>query len=208
VALIDLSTARKIINMKDRVSGIVLKLDDMFAAPKFTGENGYIAKALSDFNIDSMSWIDRNQVLFKWMKLEKWAAFIMLSLIIIVAAFNIISSQIMTVMDKTREIGILKSMGATKMNIMRIFVYQGAFVGISGTMIGGIAGIGLSLLQDHYRIISLPADIYFVSSLPMDLQITDVIAVVSVAMLLCWFSSVYPAKKAAELVPVDAIRSE
>jgi lipoprotein-releasing system permease protein len=208
VALIDIAIAQKILNLQGRASGIVLKLDDMFQARKFTGENGYIATALSDYNYDSMSWIDRNQVLFKWMKLEKWAAFIMLSLIIIVAAFNIVSSQIMMVMDKTREIGIMKSMGANNTSIMRIFVYQGAFVGISGTLVGGLVGIALCVLQDRYRLISLPADIYFISALPMDLQLTDVLAVTVVAMLLCWFSSVYPAKKAAELVPVDAIRSE
>jgi lipoprotein-releasing system permease protein len=91
---------------------------------------------------------------------------------------------------------------------MRIFVYQGAFVGISGTLSGALGGIALCVLQDRYRLISLPADIYFISALPMDLQISDVFAVTAVAMLLCWFSSVYPAKKAAELVPVDAIRSE
>lgn len=208
VVLIDLALAQKTVNLQGRVSGIVLKLDNMFHARKYTGENGYIAKALSDYNYDSMSWIDRNQVLFKWMRLEKWAAFLMLSLIIIVAAFNIVSSQIMMVMDKTREIGILKSMGATNRSIMRIFVYQGAFVGITGILVGGLFGIALCILQDRYRIISLPADIYFISALPMDLQVTDVLAVTAVAMLLCWFSSVYPAKKAAELMPVDAIRAE
>jgi lipoprotein-releasing system permease protein len=208
VVLIDLGVAQDVLGLGGRVSGIAMKLDDMFQAHKFTGESGYIAKALPEYTVDSMSWIDRNQVLFKWMKLEKWAAFIVLSLIVIVAAFNIVSSQIMLVMDKTREIGILKSMGADNRSIMRIFVYQGAFVGVSGVLIGGLTGIVLCLVQDHYRIISLPADIYFVSALPMDLQITDILAITGVALLLCWFSSFYPAKKAAELVPVDAIRSE
>ncbi len=208
VALIDIAVAQKLVNLSGQASGIVLKLDDMFQAHRYTGAHGYVAKALSAYNYDCMSWIDRNQVLFKWMKLEKWAAFIVLCLIVIVAAFNIVSSQIMMVMDKTREIGILKSMGANNRSIMRVFVFQGAFVGITGTLIGGLAGITLCLLQDHYRFISLPADIYFVSALPMDLQITDVLAVTAVAILLCWFSSFYPAKKAAELVPVDAIRSE
>ncbi|MHB9031040.1 MAG: ABC transporter permease [Candidatus Latescibacterota bacterium] len=208
VALIDLHRAQEIVNLADRVSGIVVKLTDMFQANRYAGPDGHIARELGDFNYDSMSWIDRNQVLFKWMKLEKWAAFIILSLIVIVAAFNIVSSQIMMVMDKTREIGILKSMGATNKSIMRIFVYQGAFVGLSGTLIGGLTGFCLTYLQDRYRIISLPPDIYFISALPMDMQITDVLAITAVALFLCWFFSFYPAKRASQLAPVEAIRAE
>jgi lipoprotein-releasing system permease protein len=114
----------------------------------------------------------------------------------------------MMVMDKTREIGILKSMGASNGSIMRIFVYQGAFVGIVGTALGGLAGIVFSYLQDKYQIISLPSDVYFISAVPMDLQITDLLAITVIALFLCWISSYYPAKKAAQLAPVDAIRSE
>lgn len=208
VVLVDLDHAQKMLDLGEQASGISVKLNDMFKAKKYSGPDGYISRALSDYNYYTSSWIDRNQVLFKWMKLEKWAAFLVLSLIIIVAAFNIVSSQIMLVMDKTREIGILKSMGATNKSIMRIFVYQGAFVGISGTLVGGLGGFILTFIQDKYRIISLPADVYFISALPMDMQITDVFAIVVVALFLCWFSSFYPAKKAAQLVPVDAIRTE
>jgi len=208
VAIIDIRRAQEVINLPERVTGIVVKLEDMFQANRYTGPDGYIARILGDFNYDSMSWIDRNQVLFKWMKLEKWAAFIILSLIIIVAAFNIVSTQIMMVMDKTREIGILKSMGATNKSVMRIFVYQGAFVGVSGTFIGALTGLGLTFLQDRYRIISLPPDIYFISALPMDMQVSDILSITAVALFLCWFFSFYPAKRAAKLAPVDAIRAE
>lgn len=208
VALIDIHEAQTILNLPDRVSGIALKLDDMFAAERYTGSGGAVARALPEFNYDTTSWIDRNQVLFKWMRLEKWAAFLILSLIIIVAAFNIVSSQIMTVMDKTREIGILKSMGATNANIMRIFMYQGIFVGITGTLLGGLGGLVVTFIQDRYQIISLPPDVYFISALPMDIQFTDVFSIAVVALFLCWFFSFYPAKRAAALVPVEAIRSE
>ena len=146
-------------------------------------------------------------MLFKWMKLEKFAAFVVLSLIVLVAAFNIVSSLIMLVMDKTREVGILKSMGATNKSIQRIFVFQGVFVGLSGTLIGSVTGTVVCLIQDKYRILSFPADVYFISSLPMDLQYSDVFAITAVALFLCWLSSYYPAKKAAELEPVEAIRS-
>ena len=208
VVLIDIKNAQKILNLDNKISGISIKLTDMFKAGKYTGESGYIEKTLGGHPFTSISWIERNRVLFKWMKLEKWAAFIVLSLIIIVAAFNIVSSQIMMVMDKTREIGILKSMGASNGSIMRIFVYQGAFVGIVGTALGGLAGIVFSYLQDKYQIISLPSDVYFISAVPMDLQITDLLAITVIALFLCWISSYYPAKKAAQLAPVDAIRSE
>ncbi|MDP2984283.1 MAG: ABC transporter permease [Candidatus Latescibacter sp.] len=208
VVLIDIHRAQKILNLDGKISGISLKLNDMFKAEKYTGEGGYIEKSLGGYPFTSISWIERNRVLFKWMKLEKWAAFIVLSLIIIVAAFNIVSSQIMMVMDKTREIGILKSMGASNRSIMRIFVYQGAFVGVVGTAIGGMVGIMFSFLQDKYQLISLPSDVYFISAVPMDMQLTDILSITAVALFLCWFSSYYPAKKAAQLAPVDAIRSE
>ena len=208
VALIDISEAQKILGLKDSVSGIVMKLDNAFAAKNYTKPDGLIEQVLGKYPYYSEDWIEHNKILFGWMKLEKWASFIVLSLIILVAAFNIINSLIMMVMDKTREVGILKSMGATNKSIRRIFVYQGAFVGICGTLMGSMIGFVLCHIQDKYRILSLPSDIYFVSAVPVDLQARDFIAINLVALLLCWISSFYPAKKAADLDPVDAIRSE
>ncbi len=208
VMLIDITEAQKIIGFDEkRVSGIVLKLEDMFQASQYTKEDGLIDKALGGYPYSSLSWMEQNQILFRWMKLEKWAAFIVLSLIILVAAFNIISSLTMMVMDKTREVGILKSMGATNKSIERIFVYQGAFVGICGTLLGSVIGTLLCYLQDKYQFISFPGEIYFISALPMDLQMRDTVAITVVTLFLCWLSSFYPAKKAAELDPVEAIRS-
>ncbi|MFC1607421.1 FtsX-like permease family protein [Candidatus Latescibacterota bacterium] len=207
VVLVDIAETQRLLDMENMASGIVLKLDDVFSADKYSTEGGLIEQVIGSFPYYSESWIEKNIVLFKWMKLEKLAAFIVLSLIVIVAAFNIVSSLIMLVMDKTREVGILKSMGATSKSIQRIFVYQGAFVGICGTMIGSITGTVVCLIQDKYQILSFPADVYFISSLPMDLQFSDVFTITAVALFLCWLSSYYPAKKAAELEPVEAIRS-
>jgi len=207
VVLIGISEAQRILQYGDKATGIVLKLQNMFHADRYTREGGLIEKALGGKPYFSESWIEKNQILFRWMKLEKWAAFIVLSLIVLVAAFNIVSSLIMMVMDKTREVGILKSMGATDKNIERIFVYQGAFVGVCGTIAGSVLGTVICMIQDKYRLLSFPPDIYFISALPMDLQIRDVVSITAVALLLCWLSSYYPAKKAAELSPVDAIRS-
>jgi len=209
VLLIDITEAQKIIGFEEKkVSGIVLKLEDMFHASQYTKEDGLIDKALGGYPYSSLSWMEQNQILFRWMKLEKWAAFIVLSLIILVAAFNIVSSLTMLVMDKTREVGILKSMGATNKSIERIFVYQGAFVGVCGTLLGSVIGTLLCYLQDKYQFISFPGEIYFISALPMDLQMRDAVAIIVVTLFLCWISSFYPAKKAAELDPVEAIRSE
>ncbi len=209
VMLIGLEKAQEINGYDaDTVSGIVLKLEDMFKAEQYAAQDGIIDQALGGYPFSSMSWMEQNQILFRWMKMEKWAAFIVLSLIILVAAFNIISSLIMMVMDKTREIGILKSMGASNSSIQRIFVYQGAFVGVTGTLMGSALGTLVCYIQDKYHLISFPGEIYFVSSLPVDFQLSDTIAITLVALVLCWLSSYYPAKKAAELNPVEAIRTE
>lgn len=208
VALIDMSEAGKILGYNDRVTGIVMKLTNAFDAERYTKKEGLIENLLGGYPYYSEDWIEHNKILFNWMKLEKWASFIILSLIILVAAFNIVSSLIMMVMDKTREVGILKSMGATKSSIRRIFVYQGAFVGIVGTFIGSVLGYTVCYLQETYRILSLPSEIYFVSAVPVDLQMRDFVIIILVALFLCWISSFYPAKRAADLDPVEAIRSE
>ncbi len=208
MAFAGMDVVQKILGYKDTISGITLKLTDAFKANDYAGDNGLIAGAIGSYPYYSESWIDMNRQLFSWMKLEKWAAFIMLSLIIIVAAFNIVSTLIMMVMDKTPEIGILKSMGATSASIRRIFVYQGAFVGIVGTLLGCSIGYIVCWVQDTYRILSLPPDIYFVSAVPVELQWSDFAAIAVVTMLLCWLSSFYPANRAAGLDPVRAIKAE
>jgi len=208
VAIIDIGEAQKILGLEDMATEIGMRIEHMFKVDQYTREGGYIDEVLGGPPYFSTSWIEKNITLFKWMKLEKWAAFIVLSLIVLVAAFNIVSTLIMLVMDKTREVGILKSMGATNKSIERIFVYQGAFVGICGTILGSVLGTLLCVIQDHYRIISFPPDIYFISALPVELLARDVVSITLVALLLCWISSYYPARKAAKLTPVDAIRSE
>jgi len=208
IGLISIDEAQRIIGYKDSVTGIAMKIENAFEASRYTRDGGLIEGVLGKYPYYSMDWIEHNKVLFNWMKLEKWASFIVLSLIILVAAFNIVSSLIMMVMDKTREVGILKSMGATNDSIRRIFVYQGAFVGVSGTVIGCIIGYALCFIQDRYRILSLPSEVYFISAVPVDLQLRDFVSITVVALFLCWLSSFYPAKRAADLDPVEAIRAE
>jgi len=142
------------------------------------------------------------------MQFEKWIAFIILSLIIIVAAFNIVSSLIMVVLEKTKEIGILKSMGATNQSVMRIFVLQGLVAGVVGTAIGLTLGYLLCWSQLKWKFFSLPADVYIINALPILMRPLDFAAVGLAAILLSFTATIYPALRAATLDPVQAIRYE
>jgi lipoprotein-releasing system permease protein len=203
-SFISLESAQRLFKMPGGISWVEIKIDDYEKA-------GSVAKAIEDdlgYPFTTLTWFDLNKSLFSWMEIEKWGAFIILSLIIMVAAFNIISSLIMIVMEKTREIGILKSMGATSNNIMKIFMYEGIGIGLIGTVLGSLLGYAIGFLQLHYKIISLPADVYIIDSLPIEMHLMDFIAISSVALILCFLASVYPAFKASRLFPVEAIRYE
>jgi len=203
-SFISLEQAQNLFGMSDGISWIEIKVDDYEAA-------GTVAEELIEeigYPYTTLTWFEMNKSLFSWMQIEKWGAFVILSLIIMVAAFNIISSLIMIVMEKTREIGILKSMGATSKSIMKIFVLEGIFVGLIGTIVGSALGYGIGFAQLKYKIISLPADVYIIDSLPIQMQLGDFIAISLAAMVLCFLASIYPAFKASRLYPVDAIRYE
>jgi len=203
-SFISLQAGQKLFNMPGGVSWIEIKVDDYNAAD-------VIAKEIEDelgYPFTTLTWFELNKSLFSWMEIEKWGAFVILSLIIMVAAFNIISSLIMIVMEKTREIGILKSMGATASSIMKIFMYEGIIIGIIGTLLGSILGYTIGFLQMKYKIISLPADVYIINALPVQMHWFDFVAISCVGLILCFLASVYPAFKASRLYPVEAIRYE
>jgi len=196
--------AQQLFGMAEGISWIELKLDHYERAAQ-------VAEALESelgYPYLAETWFELNRSLYSWMEIEKWGSFIILSLIIMVAAFNIISSLIMVVMEKTKEIGILKSMGASSKSIRKIFMYEGLAVGIVGTILGSIIGYTLGFLQYYFHIISLPGDVYLISSLPIVMQWTDFFAITSVAILLSLIASFYPAHRASKLVPVEAIRYE
>jgi lipoprotein-releasing system permease protein len=203
-SFISLSDAQKLFDMPAGVSWIEIKVKDYEIADE-------VAKELETelgYPYTTQTWFELNRSLFSWMEIEKWGAFVILSLIIMVAAFNIISSLIMIVMEKTREIGILKSMGATSKSIMKIFMFEGVLIGLIGTVSGSILGYVIGFLQLNYKIISLPSDVYIIDALPMQMHLIDFVAISSVAMVLCFLASVYPAYKASRLYPVEAIRYE
>jgi lipoprotein-releasing system permease protein len=201
---ISISAAQELFRMGGKVSGVEIRLDDLYKANQVVAA---IEKRLG-FPYYPMTWFEMRKNLFSWMQLEKWAMFIILSLIIMVAAFNIVSTLIMVVMEKTKEIGILKSMGSTSGGIMRIFLVQGAVVGLLGTVLGLSIGYGLCWAQMRYKILSLPGDVYFISVLPVKMAVQDFIQIGFASVFICLVASLYPAKKAASLVPVEAIRYE
>lgn len=203
LSYISLKDARELFGIKG-VTWIEVKLDNYELA-------GKVAAKLEDelgYPYTTETWFQLNRSLYSWMEIEKWGAFVILSLIIMVAAFNIISSLIMVVMEKTREIGILKSMGASSSSIMKIFLYEGLLVGVIGTVLGCIIGYGVGFLQLHYHIISLPPDVYLINSLPIVMEWKDFAAISSISVLLSLLASFYPSYRASKLTPVEAIRYE
>ena len=154
------------------------------------------------------SWITRNRSLFNALKLEKLGMGLVVFLIVLVAAFNIVSTLVMVVSDRTREIGILKTIGMTQAGILRVFVLQGVWIGVTGTAVGGALGVGISWALDRYELISIPGDVYFVDHLPAIIDPLDVGLVMLVSTVVSFVATIYPAVQASKLVPVDAIRHE
>ncbi len=204
IAYISLESAQQLYQMDKKVNGIWIKLDHYSHADRAARE---INKRIG-FPYQVLTWKDMNPNLFAWMEIEKWAAFVILSLIITVAAFNIVSTLIMVTLEKTREIGILKSMGASSATIRRIFTYHGFIVGVVGTVVGCAAGFIFCFIQQYFRIFSLPKDIYIISWLPVKMQLTDFILIGIASIVLTFLAAVYPAHKASRLDPVKSIRYE
>jgi len=202
---IDLPESQKLFGLDDGVTGIALKVTDPYDAPA-VGEKA--VTSVGGFPYRANNWIELNRNLFTWMKTEKKVMFWILSLIIMVAAFNIASTLIMVVMEKTRDIGIMKSMGAGARSIMRIFVFEGLVIGIIGTIVGSVGGLVLASLLDRYQFVTLPGDVYPIETLPVDMQALDFILVAAAAILISFVAAFYPSWKASRLAPVEAIRRE
>jgi len=200
---LSIESAQELFKLGNRISGMEIKLDQIdvnlikVVAEKISNVFGYPFMA--------ESWFERNRNIFAWMKMQKWVAAIVIGLIIIVAAFNIISNLIMVVMEKKREIGILKSIGSRSKSVLKIFVFQGLISGLIGTVLGCAVGYILCWSQLHYRWFSLKADVYFMSSLPVEMRALDFILIATVGIVLSLLATIYPSWKAANLDPVQAI---
>ena len=201
-AFIALEDAQQILNLEDGATHIHIRVQDVYRATQVKEalqvEMGYPYRVTD--------WSEIFPEFFNWIKLEKWAIFIALSLIILVAAFNIMSILSMSILIKTPEIGILRAMGSTTRSIRRIFMYQGLVIGVVGTAFGCLTGFTVCYLQQRFALLSLPGDVYLINSLPVDMEALDFLLVAAVSLSICLLTSVYPARKASALMPVEAIR--
>ena len=195
---------QEFLGLSHRITGLEVEIKDIYAAAQV----GQAIQQKLGPGFYTKNWMQMNRSLFAALKLEKITMFIILTLIILVAAFGIASTLFMMVMRKTREIAILKSMGATRQSILKIFVLNGMVIGGLGTILGLVLGLGLCSLLKHYQFISLPKDVYYISTLPVQIQSLDVLSIVVAAMAISFLATLYPSWQAARLDPVEAIRYE
>ena len=204
LAYVSLGTAQDFLELNSAIHGLELKVDDIYRASEIAAK---LEKKLG-FGYIVKDWISMNKNLFSALKLEKTAMFIVLALIVLVAAFNIISTLIMVVMSKGKDIAILKSMGATSKGIMRIFIYEGLVIGLTGTVLGVAGGLLLCKLLSKYQFIKLPSDVYPITTLPIKVLPMDVTMVAVSAALITLLATIYPSWKASKIEPAVALRYE
>jgi lipoprotein-releasing system permease protein len=212
LALLDLQDAATLFRLGDRVSGIRLKLDDLLRAPVIARE---ISRTLAPGYVVS-DWTQQHVNFFRAVQMEKTVMFVILLLIVAVAAFNIVSTLVMMVRDKEADIAVLRTLGATPGSIMAIFIVQGSVIGMVGTLLGGIAGVLLALnvetivpmIEHLFHVEFLSANVYYISELPSDLEWSDVIRICSVSLVLSLVATLYPAWRAARTQPAEALRYE
>lgn len=200
---VSLDVAQRLFD-KDQIDLVQLRVDDVYAAPRIAAS---IPERLGSQYLTE-DWSAMNKALFSALSLEKMAISMTIGLIVMVAALNIVASLILLVMEKHRDIAILKTMGAGSRSVTTIFMMQGLIIGIVGTTVGAAAGYGLSYVLDRYRLIRVPVDVYQVSHVPFKVVPIDLILVVLAAVLVCFVATIYPSRQAARLDPAAALRYE
>lgn len=212
LAFINIEDAQRLFHMRGQISGLRLSVSDVYAASEIVREVALDigeAVAISD-------WTRRHVNFFRSIQITKSILFVILLLVIAVAAFNIVSTLVMVVKDKQSDIAILRTSGATPASILRIFITQGSIVGIAGTLVGVLIGVTLALnlesiagfLEHFLNIKFLAADVYFISDLPSELKLSDVVQISSIALFLALASTLYPAWRASRTLPAEALRYE
>ncbi|MCZ8206544.1 ABC transporter permease [Gemmatimonas sp.] len=201
---LSLESAQRFAGYGTDVTGLEVRAKDRWQAPIVADS----LRSQLESSVRTMDWQEQNRSLFQALKLEKLGMGVILLLIVVVAAFNIVSTLTMVVADKTREIGILRAMGMPAASIRRIFLYQGTVVGAVGTLGGLVLGLFVALLLEKYRLIALDPSVYFIDHLPVAIQPLDVVMIVLASVAIAAVATLYPAKQAANLYPVEAIRHE
>lgn len=202
-AYIHLKDAQKVLRLGDSVTGIEVRVENIYKAGKIAQR----IDAELGLPYRAQDWMQLNQSLFKAMKTERRVMFIILTLTILVATFSIASTLIMLVLGKTRDIAILKAMGATNKSIRKIFVFNGMVIGLIGTFLGLSLGLLLSTILKHYDISHLTGGIYYlINSVPVKLDVLDILAIIAATLVICFLATLYPAHQAAKINPVDSIR--
>jgi lipoprotein-releasing system permease protein len=201
---IRLKDAQSLFGLGDVVSVLEFKIDDIYKA----GELGDELQEAAGRGFMSTNWMEQNKALFRALRLERVVTFITIGLIVFVAALNILISLIMMVMEKTRDIAVLMSMGTRTRQVRRIFIAQGMLIGVIGTVAGLIVGYGLSWLGGHYHFLALSAEVYSIDYVPFAPRLMDGIIVAAVALLISFVATIYPSWSAARIAPAEALRYE
>lgn len=201
---VDLQAAQDFAGLDSAVTGLEVATADRWSAPAVAER----VSAALDFPFHTVDWQEQNGSLFKALKLEKMGMGVILLLIIVVAAFNIVSTLTMVVRDKTREIGILKAMGMTEASIRRIFLVQGTVIGCVGTLVGTALGATLGFVIDRFKLITLDPTVYFIDHLPVRMEVGDTLLMALLGFAVAAVATLYPARQASRLYPIEAIRDE
>ena len=205
LAFLSLDASRDLLGMpKDYLSGIEITVADLFKADEVTAA----LNSTIGHRFYARSWMDMHAILIAALKLEKIGMFILLAMVVLIGSFSIVATLVMLVMEKTRDIAVMMSMGATRGMIRRIFMYQGVIIGLVGTLLGYALGLGVGFLLKKYQFIKLPENVYTLDHLPIIITVSDVLIIGAAAMILCFLSTLYPARQASRLKPAEALRYE
>jgi lipoprotein-releasing system permease protein len=203
---VGLDAAQRLFQTESRVTGIDLRLDDLERAGAVKAQ---LQRTLAPDRYEVQTWYDLQQSLYDVMRLEKWGASAILGLIVIVAAFNIVGSLTMVVIEKRRDVGVLQAMGVSQRNVRRIFLLEGGLIGAVGTGLGLVLGLGLALLQQHFKLVPMAqAGSFLINAYPVSIQVVDVLLIAVVAFGLCVLAAIYPATRAASIEPARAVQMD